>query len=215
MGDWIRVSGVWKGPDFFPRLGWIGRMTDICLGKMVANIVVCLCNFWILNQKWQQKSKTTLFSSLELRGKGLIFKIVQQSNVSVTIVSVYYFVLFSFCSLLFFPFAVNKAKKKRNAAQQLSIALRNRSWTSNSESPESIDWPWQFEPGTAQWTWLSCTPETNQFCRLNSWIEHPHRASAKRYWERSYIRWLDPQDCMMWPFIFRRPQNDLSILPNY
>lgn len=103
---------------------------------MVANIGVCLCNFWILNQKWQQTSKTTLFSSMELRGKGLIFKIVQQNNVSVTSVSVYYFVLFSpFCPLLFFTFAVNKTsqgqKKTRNAAQKLSIALRNRSWTSN------------------------------------------------------------------------------------
>lgn len=104
-----RASG--RDLIFFPKACLFGmdRTDDRHLSwQMVANMGVCLCNFLILNQKWP----ATLFSSLELRGKGLLFKIVQQNNVSVTSVSVYYFVLLSpFCPLLFFLFAVNKTSQ--------------------------------------------------------------------------------------------------------
>ena len=171
--------------------------------QMVANIGVCLCNFWILNQKWQQTSKTTLFSSMELRGKGLIFKIVQQNNVSVTSVSVYYFVLFSpFCPLLFFTFAVNKTsqgqKKTRNAAQKLSIALRNRSWT--SIHPLKQGDRGSLSQTRSQWTWLSCTPYIQtSFVGLTrtspSSIEHLQKDTGKDHTFGDLIRktvWCDP-----------------------
>ena len=57
--------------------------------------------------------------------------------------------------LFLFPLHTKRcnAKTTHNAAQKLSIALRNRSWTSKRESPEFIDWihffptakkPWRF-----------------------------------------------------------------------
>lgn len=136
---------------------------------MVANIGVCLCNFWILNQKWQQTSKTTLFSSMELRGKGLIFKIVQQNNVSVTSVSVYYFVLFSpFCPL-FFPFAVNKTsqgQKNPQCCPETQHCFEEQVVDLNP--PSQTRRPWQSKPNTVPMNMAKLYPlYTNQFCRFN------------------------------------------------